>query len=263
MPNEKNQGTIDYLLGNFKSPAMGNQYEVNFHCPPLDLKLEGVRCTSVNIPGRTVETQAVSEYGKERYMPTGKVDDGGADFSVSFICDNDFEDRLILQAWTDFIANTDTGGTSDTLPQINYYKDYIGRIEVYHLRKDTTETMKATLEEAFPVSFDAIALSNSATEPLTVTVKFQYRYFTTEYVDHKPMEREEHPVYDGDRTTPNGLNNRGRNQLNGVLEAVTVASRFNNKSRGILNRLSSLDTALSQARKVKRNFTNFRGRFGG
>ena len=34
-------------------------------------------------------------------------------------------------------------------------------------------------------------------------------------------------------------------------------------SRDILGRLSSLDTALSQAKKVKRNFTNFRGRFGG
>jgi hypothetical protein len=266
MPRDKKENTIDNLLGNFKTPAIGSLFEVNFYGPE-GLNLKGVRARSVSIPSRSIEVTPVSEFGKERQMPTGKVDDGGATFAVSFICDNDFEDRIILQAWHDYIyggdTNADTESPTHTLPLFKFYDEYKGRIELYHLRRDATETMKIEMEEAFPISFDAVSLSADVNDPITITVNFAYRYFKTTYVPHEPTEREAHPVYGQDRRMPNGLNNRGRNQLNGVLEALSVASRFNKKSSKILNRLSSLDTAISQAKNVKRNFTNFRGRFGG
>ena len=142
--------SIDKLMANLSTPAMTNQFRVNFFGPTLyktrntrtdqrqiveafedkdgnenvttasgndskgvSLSLEGVRCRNASLPSRTIETEGYSPVGKTKIVPTGVVNDLH-EMEISFYCDTDFLDRKILQAWMDFIVTTDTseGGVS-------------------------------------------------------------------------------------------------------------------------------------------------------
>lgn len=134
--------SIDKLIANMTSPAMTNQFEVDFLGPNIykskntmtdsfmegtfdengientvtrgksnsknmSLALEGVRCRSASLPSRTIETEGYSPVGKTKIVPTGVVNDQHT-MDIGFYCDTDFIDRKILQAWMDFIVSTDT-----------------------------------------------------------------------------------------------------------------------------------------------------------
>ena len=142
--------SIDKLMANLSTPAMTNQFRVNFFGPTLyktrntrtdqrqifeefedaagnenvttaggtnssavSLSLEGVRCRNASLPSRTIETEGYSPVGKTKIVPTGVVNDMH-EMEISFYCDTNFIDRKILQAWMDFIVTTDTseGGVS-------------------------------------------------------------------------------------------------------------------------------------------------------
>tara|TARA_B100000497_G_scaffold41589_1_gene48368 strand:+ start:4880 stop:5920 length:1041 start_codon:yes stop_codon:yes gene_type:complete len=142
--------SIDKLMANLSTPAMTNQFRVNFFGPSivitgqstadparkynfenstkgytqnttttmkrssvLSLSLEGVRCRNASLPSRTIETEGYSPVGKTKIVPTGVVNDMH-EMEISFYCDTNFIDRKILQAWMDFIVTTDTseGGVS-------------------------------------------------------------------------------------------------------------------------------------------------------
>ena len=142
--------SIDNLLVNLTSPAMTNQFKVDFIGPTIfrtkntetstravygdtqeykgkqmddivsisknnqrdiGLSLRGVRCRSAQLPSRTIETELYSPVGKGKPTPTGVVSDAHS-MDISFYCDTDFIDRKILQMWMDYIVTTDTGATS-------------------------------------------------------------------------------------------------------------------------------------------------------
>lgn len=142
--------SIDKLMANLTTPAMTNQFRVNFFGPTLyktrnsstdqrrietefedesreieaigiyggdnsnavSLSLEGVRCRNATLPSRTIETEGYSPVGKTKIVPTGIVNDMH-EMEISFYCDTDFLDRKILQAWMDYIVSTDTAPLSD------------------------------------------------------------------------------------------------------------------------------------------------------
>ena len=141
--------SIDKLMANLSTPAMTNQFRVNFFGPTLyktrntrtdqrqiveefedkagnenvtvaagnnakgvSLSLEGVRCRNASLPSRTIETEGYSPVGKTKIVPTGVVNDMH-EMEISFYCDTDFVDRKILQAWMDYIVSTDTAPLSD------------------------------------------------------------------------------------------------------------------------------------------------------
>jgi len=142
--------SIDKLMANLSTPAMTNQFRVNFFGPTLykskntrtdqrrietefedellgiesvgvaagnnakgvSLSLEGVRCRSASLPSRTIETEGYSPVGKTKIVPTGVVNDMH-EMEISFYCDTDFVDRKILQAWMDYIVSTDTAPLTD------------------------------------------------------------------------------------------------------------------------------------------------------
>ena len=86
---------IDKLRYNFDQGARANRFTVDFYCPPLGIKLEGVRCSSASLPGRQLETADFSEYGPTRKIPFNTAHDG-QEVSFQFICDSSFADRFII-----------------------------------------------------------------------------------------------------------------------------------------------------------------------
>ncbi len=89
---------IDSLRYQFDQGARPNRYTIDFFCPQLNLKLEGLRCVTASLPGRQLETADWSEYGPTRKLPY-QIGMDGQEVSFTFVCDSTFADRFIIDAW--------------------------------------------------------------------------------------------------------------------------------------------------------------------
>ena len=80
---------IDRFVSNFDTGARANRFQADFF-GPMGLSLEGLRCDTASLPGRTIESTPWSEYGQKRQMPNA-VNDGGETI-FTFNCDQAFAD---------------------------------------------------------------------------------------------------------------------------------------------------------------------------
>ena len=80
------------------------------------------RCSSISIPGRTLRTQMNGNiYGPSHQIVQGQT---FAPVSADFYCGSDLAERYFFEEWQKITYNPDTYN-------INYYKEYIGSIEIY------------------------------------------------------------------------------------------------------------------------------------
>ena len=238
---------IDDLKYNFDQGARANRFHVEFQLPTAfgggDAgRNMGLRVESCELPGREIETKEWSEYGQTRLMPTGKVMGGGTT-TMSFICDQSFADRLILETWNEMVYTTKDEGTIEH-PVFAYYEDYIGSIEIQQLRSDSKATtsrddskgiaLTYTLHEAYPVSFEAQTLDAASADILKFSVTFAYRNWSSEY-------NEKHHT--------RSFLNKGRGILDALLSGTNLLSRFG-KVGNLRNKLTNLDEKASRIRSL-------------
>jgi len=219
--------SIDKLKYNFDTGARSNMFSVFINCPKLGFKLDGLRVETCSLPGRKIETQAWSEYGMTRNLPTGVVSDDGGELTMTFICDSSFADRFFLEAWQSTIfggeGDIDTGNSIH--PIFKYYYDYVGELTINSLRKDDKKSLQYTIHEAYPVSFEKMEFSTESSEILKFSVTFNFRTWESKYVPAPKLS----------------ALNKGRRVLDALQEGLKVGSRFNRKSKDILDKVNKLD----------------------
>ena len=276
----RNKKTIDELKYNFDSGARANRFYMEFHLPTGfnskgdekgGTRSMGLRVDSVSLPGRELEVKQFSEYGQVRNLPTGGIDVGGNTIDVVFNCDQNFADRLIIEAWQQTIFSAEippdkddpqfkaeyaeyrekqieeqnsevclnnplpTPTSGNVLnPQMMYYDDYIGQVEIHQQRLDGKKALSYKLYEAYPVSFEAQELSmQTSDEILKFTVKIAFRNWDSKYHNH-PMR---------------SALNKGRVILDSLLDGANLLGRFG-KGDKFRKTLSNLDTRATQVNNL-------------
>lgn len=285
--------TVDELKYSFDVGARANRYDVRFFLPnmftsnkrtidfskddPSDkhgqvgvvakrpkTNMMGIRCESASLPGRSVDTTSWSELGAERQMPTGTVDDGGT-IDFTFLCDQSFADRLIIEAWLSLIySGSPTRNHMDNrpdalkdinikdtyknhsfyanqeFPHLNWYDDYKSTIQVIQHRidrKDSEDTKRNALEytlvDAYPISFDSQDLGMGEEGIMKFSCTFAYRYWESKYV---PAPKR-------------SFLNKGRVLLDALLDGSNLLSRFGKEGK-VRKTLNNLDTRTSQISNI-------------
>lgn len=127
------------------------------------------RCDSISIPARSLRTQVNGNiYGPTHQIVQGQV---FAPVEASFYCGSDLAERYFFEEWQKITYNPDTY-------DINYYKEYIGSIEIYQLNEKDERTYGCKLEECFPVTIGALPYSHGSNNQIQkVSVEFAYRYW--------------------------------------------------------------------------------------
>ena len=220
---------INKLKANFDSGAMSNRFSVNMFGPG-GIKLEGIRCESTTLPGRSLTTKDFHTEGTAQKKVTQVNNVNEVDFT--FRCDSSFFDRYIIEAWQYSIFTAEEGNSM--LPVFKYPKDYYGTLEVTQFRRDDSEALKYTFHEAFPVSYEAMTLSMDEASLLKFQCKFAFRTFDTEYGDAPQLS----------------VLNKGRRYLDLARESLTVASRFSGGAKSMLGKLNNLDSAGSRLSNI-------------
>jgi hypothetical protein len=235
-----------------------------------DSRVMGLRVESCTLPGREIETTRFSEYGAERTMPIGTVDDGGT-IDFTFICDQSFADRLIIEAWQsmvysggimsaggtiteDMIADGGEDGNAKVgdsyegehfggtieMPKLGWYDDYIGRVQIIQHRTDRKgsedtkrNALEYTLHEAYPVSFDEQTLGMEETGIMKFKCTIAYRFWESKYI---PAPKR-------------SLLNRGRGLLDALLGGSNLLSRFGKEGK-LRNKLTNLDNRATEIKNL-------------
>ena len=127
------------------------------------------RCDSISLPGRNLRTQMNGNiYGPPHDVVQGQT---FAEVAASFYAGSDLAERYFFEEWQKVSYNPDTYN-------INYYKEYVGAVEIYTLNEQNERTYGVRLEEAFPKTVDAIPVSHASNNTLNkVNVSFAYRYW--------------------------------------------------------------------------------------
>ena len=236
--------TIDDIKYNFDQGARGNRFDVMFFLPVSfgdgnDPAKMGIRVESCELPGRSISTSSFAEHGAERSMPDGTVDDGGTT-SMTFICDQAFADRFIIEAWQSIIYSAKGSKGNQIHPVFSYYNDYIGKIQINqnrtdHKGGDDSKGVALTYElhECYPTEFSSQDLSVDGSL-MKFTVTFAYKYWTSEY--NKNVHQR-------------SFLNKGRVILDSLLEGSNLLSRFGKEGK-VRKTLTNLDTRSSQLNNI-------------
>lgn len=254
--------TIDTFKANFDTGARANLFDVHLMSPSsLGWQFsEGdmLRCRSITMEGSSVGTNTRDQYNSGYEIPDGTVDQGGF-VEISFLCDQSFHDRALIEAWHQWIyqgTDTNSRAGSAQIPVMKYLDSFIGTMEVYALRKDETKSMKYTYYDVYPSSFDAMDFGADEEGILEITATFQYRNWTTEYlVEERKPNRSYQEEYDKlqtkrEKLPPLKTINRGGQVLDGTLSALKVGGRFNKKTDGYFKKLSQVDSAANKFRNI-------------
>ena len=171
---------LDKFRYNFDQGARPNRYEVNFYCPNLGINLEGLRCTEATLPGRQLESVDWSPYGPTEKRPY-QVSMDNQEVTFQFVCDVNFSDRYIIEAWLGAIfAGGD--GSSSVLPEFSYYNDYIGEIHINTMAQNEEKALSYKLINAFPISYAPMSFGYDQTDSLLkFECTFAFKTYTTTY----------------------------------------------------------------------------------
>ena len=127
------------------------------------------RCDSISIPGRNLRTQMNGNiYGPPHEIVQGQT---FAPVEATFYCGSDLAERYFFEDWQKITYNPDTYN-------INYYKEYVGSVEIYQLNEQDERTYGCKLEEVFPKTVAALAYGHGNSNTIQkVSVEFAYRYW--------------------------------------------------------------------------------------
>ena len=121
------------------------------------------------MPGRNLRTAMNGNiYGPPPEMVQGQT---FAEVAATFYMGSDMAERYFFEEWQKVSYNQDTYN-------INYYKEYVGAIEIYALNERDERMMGVRLEECFPKTIDAVPFAHASSNAINkVGVSFAYRYW--------------------------------------------------------------------------------------
>jgi len=127
------------------------------------------RCDSISIPGRNLRTTGNENiYGPPHEIVQGQT---FAPVSATFYCGSDLAERYFFEEWQKITYNPYTYN-------INYYKEYVGSVEIYQLNEQDERTYGCKLMEVFPKTVDALSYGHGSNNEIhKVSVEFAYRYW--------------------------------------------------------------------------------------
>ena len=105
-----------------------------------------MQCHKIDFPGRTLDsTPDTNIYGPTREIVNGF---SFAEISASFYQSNNYQEKQFFETWQRLAYDPNSWS-------IQYYDDYVGKIEIYSLDNDGARRYGVQLVECFPKTISA------------------------------------------------------------------------------------------------------------
>ena len=151
-----------------------NRFEMTINSPLSLPRVERqiqFHIKDIGLPDRTLRSvMNGNQYGPPMEIVQGQT--YGA-LSATFYLSSDMSERTYFEDWQKTTFNTNTY-------DLNYYKEYVGSIEIYTLNEQDERKYGVLIHEVFPDTINPIQLSQDASTAVgTFQVGFKYRKFST------------------------------------------------------------------------------------
>ena len=157
-----------------KDLARQNRFEVKIWGPG-GIKDEQVNllAESVSIPGQNIRSVPDDlRYGPARDHAQGVT---YGDISMTFICTPGMQEKVYFEEWQKLIVQL---GDRDSGWNVEFYKDYVGEIQINQLDRQNQPKYQVTIIEPWPKTINAQEFTLSSNDSYqTVSVDFAYRYW--------------------------------------------------------------------------------------
>ena len=158
-----------------KDLARQNRFEVRI-TGPVGFggdKQVNLLAESVSIPGQNIRSVPDDlRYGPARDHAQGVT---YGDISMTFICTPGMQEKVYFEEWQKRIVQL---GERDPGWNVNFYKDYVGEIQIDQLDRQNQMKYQVTIVEAWPKTINAQEFTLSSNDSYqTVSVDFAYRYW--------------------------------------------------------------------------------------
>ena len=156
-----------------KDLARQNRFEVRITGPGGGDKQVNLLAESVSIPGQNIRSVPDDlRYGPARDHAQGVT---YGDISMTFICTPGMQEKVYFEEWQKWIVQL---GERDPGWNVNFYKDYVGEIQIDQLDRQNQMKYQVTIVEAWPKTINAQEFTLSSNDSYqTVSVDFAYRYW--------------------------------------------------------------------------------------
>ena len=156
-----------------KDLARQNRFEVRITGPAGGDEQVNLLAESVSIPGQNIRSVPDDlRYGPARDHAQGVT---YGDISMTFICTPGMQEKVYFEEWQKRIVQL---GERDPGWNVNFYKDYVGEIQIDQLDKQNQMKYQVTIVEAWPKTINAQEFTLSSNDSYqTVSVDFAYRYW--------------------------------------------------------------------------------------
>lgn len=156
-----------------KDLARQNRFEVRITGPVGGDKQVNLLAESVSIPGQNIRSVPDDlRYGPARDHAQGVT---YGDISMTFICTPGMQEKVYFEEWQKRIVQL---GERDPGWNVNFYKDYVGEIQIDQLDRQNQMKYQVTIVEAWPKTINAQEFTLSSNDSYqTVSVDFAYRYW--------------------------------------------------------------------------------------
>ena len=163
-----------FMASHVDDMARANRFKVELH-GPVGIRMRGIRCTNVSIPGRAIGTKAftINQAGPPREHPV-RVDYGGK-LNLTFMLDTTFEDHQKIALWNSYIYDEAWG--------FRYPEEYWGTVKITQLDRQDQPIYEVELLEAWPSAFGSLDYDSAgeAAGIQTFSCTMQYRTWVSSY----------------------------------------------------------------------------------
>ena len=133
---------------------------------------------SVYFPGQNIRSVPDDlRYGPAREHAQGVT---YGDISMTFICTPGMQEKVYFEEWQKRIVQL---GDRDSGWNVEFYKDYVGEIQINQLDRQNQPKYQVTIIEPWPKTINAQEFTLSSNDSYqTVSVDFAYRYWFRSYL---------------------------------------------------------------------------------
>ena len=149
-----------------------DRFSVEIRNSTINIRSRGLRCTAVNIPGKTVEVSRHSYGGAmpDRPYVTGVTYEN--EVTCSFMLDSTYEDKQLFELWQSYMF--------DEAYNLQYPEKYHGEVIISQLGVDNQPIYSVKLHEAFPLTVGGVSFT-SETGIQSFDVVFNYRTWSSSF----------------------------------------------------------------------------------
>jgi len=165
--------SIDQFRGSISKTGVAhpNKFEARIFLPAAIGNTDrdvSLRVKTIDMPGRNISTTTNDTI----YGPTHELAMGltyADEITATFLLSSNLREKAFFDRWQEWIYNPRTYA-------LNFYKDYVGSLEIYQLDQNNKATYAVRLLEVFPKTIGAISYSQetvSAVQDLSVGFAFK------------------------------------------------------------------------------------------